>query len=870
MKKKFISIAKKAMVWTMAASMLVATPLTASASGLSDIYKTEDQWGNNIGTDGKVHNETDENGKLINFTGDASRTGTVTSTNTNTSILDNANSFDGIMIKPQDIERNQDAVGTEETVEVVLTKGNADGTISEIAVPEEMQGRFTWKSSNTSVATFASAVDRKTNTMKLQIKGGGRATITVSLDDYKNDLHYSDTINVLIKQKATKIGFSKELQEDAFAGDSLVLDEYVELYPEGSTDEVTYALISNSNPRAKATLKNGVLKLNAKSKAGDTVEIIAIGDEVRSDVTKIEINRTIPATDATFTVSTTKGTSPEIKKNKTYNWLINNDGMSGTAVIKMTGKDNGSVVDSTDRIVSWTSKKPDIVAVETIARNSDNKKGLKVTLVPKAVGTAQIVAKTGRGKTFSFKVTVKADLKGVELPDNIQAYSGQMVQLTATQKFTEHGKENFTDAGLKWEIIGSNGGTDSAAKKLAKQVASINKSTGLLTVKADIKTAQSITIKASGAKKDSNKQSTSDKNDTMTVDLKQVNVKKIVVYPNANNLEGAVDGNNVPTGAVAAVELSANGNKVVTTKKYDTKKPISVAVGDKKTFALYAEAEVDGQPLENAAEVLGWTVNNIKLAKAVKNPTSGSIEGVKKGSATITVSGSAKVKNKWKVVKITMKASVTQPSKTIQLTSKKAVLYGKNVSFKATLEKGSSTKAKDLEWTATNLSSGKNEKAVFKNGKWKVNYPVGTEVLIRARVKETGISASMRLYVVNKTSKLTINDKDGNAIPRNKYALDATKITLTENPYTLQPMVNSTKLDVTKHEMARVTYTMNKQDYVRIVENADGTITLKPIQNGTVKITPVSTDGKKGTALTVTVSGVTLNEKAEGAPYSIQ
>ena len=867
MKKKFISIAKKAMVWTMAASMLVATPLTASASGLSDIYKTEDQWGNNIGTDGKVHNETkkDENGNdvLVNYTGDPSRTGTVTSTNTNTSILDNANSFDGIMIKPQDIERNQDAVGTEETVEVVLTKGNADGTISEIAVPEEMQGRFTWKSSNTSVATFASAVDRKTNTMKLQIKGGGRATITASLDDYKNDLHYSDTISVLIKQKATKIGFSKELQEDAFAGDSLVLDEYVELYPEGSTDEVTYALISNSNPRAKATLKNGVLKLNAKSKAGDTVEIIAIGDEVRSDVTRIEINRTIPATDATFTVSTTKGTSPEIKKNKTYNWLINNDGMSGTAVIKMTGKDNGSVVDSTDRIVSWTSKKPDIVAVETIARNSDNKKGLKVTLVPKAVGTAQIVAKTGRGKTFSFKVTVKADLKGVELPDNMQAYSGQMVQLTATQKFTEHGKENFTDAGLKWEIIGSNNAEDKNAVKAAKKVASINKSTGLLTVKADIKDVTSIKIKASGAKKDSNKQSTSDKNDTMTVNLQQVDIKKIVVYPNAYGYEDS----GVTAGSIAAVS-NPTGSKIQTDVKFNAKNtPINVAVGDKKTFALYAEADIKEG---NAADCLGWTVNNAKLAKAVKNPTSGSIEGVKRGSATITVSGSAKVKNKWKVVKITMKASVTQPSKTIQLTSKKAVLYGKNVSFKATLEKGSSTKAKDLEWTATNLSSGKNEKTVFKNGKWKVNYPVGTEVLIRARVKETGISASMRLYVVNKTSKLTINDKDGNAIPRNKYALDATKITLTENPYTLQPMVNSTKLDVTKHEMARVTYTMNKQDYVRIVENADGTITLKPIQNGTVKITPVSTDGKKGTALTVTVSGVTLNEKAEGAPYSIQ
>ena len=42
MSKKCLAIAKKAMVWTLAASMLVSTPLTASAAGLRDVYSVSD------------------------------------------------------------------------------------------------------------------------------------------------------------------------------------------------------------------------------------------------------------------------------------------------------------------------------------------------------------------------------------------------------------------------------------------------------------------------------------------------------------------------------------------------------------------------------------------------------------------------------------------------------------------------------------------------------------------------------------------------------------------------------------------------------------------------------------------------------------
>ena len=815
------------MVFTLAAAMLVGTPLSASAAGLVDLYKVEDGWGNVI----------EQNGP------DDTRTGTVTSTNTNSGVLlDNQDLFDGIMIKPQDIEDNYVA-GKEYDLEVVLTKEVATGVMQEVAVPKDLQRRFTWKSSNPSVATFASKKDEEkktTNKMKLRIKAGGRATITASLDDYKNNLHYTDTINVLITRKATEIKFTKDPSKDAYAGVSLVLDEYVTLSPEGSTDNITYVMIENS--AHKATLKNGVLTFNAKSEKGETVKIVAVGDEVRSGVQTIEAQETVPAVKASFKVNGTDATK------NSYTWLINKDGMEGVAEIKLTAKDGETA--STDKVVSWTSKKPDIVAVKTIFGDSAHEKGWNVKLEPKAVGTAQIVAKTSRGKSFTLKVTVKADLTKVTFPtEEMDAYSGQTVQLKATQEFKYKGIDNFTDAGLKWEITNKDG----------KKVASINKSTGVLTIKPDIKDVKTLTIKVSPSKKNS-KGVIPATSTVMTVNLIQVNITKIIVYENAKN-NGATE--DEAKGAIASVQLS--GNKVTMVKHNAKTDPITVTVGGTKTFALYAEAEgLEG----NAAYALGWTVNNAKLATDVKDEASGSIIGIKNGSPTITVCGSTKVNGKFKATKVTLKASVTQPLKTIQLTTKnKAAYANQTVSFKATLEKGSSTKAKDLEWTVTDLSDN-NEKASFTNGKLKITYPVGHQLMIKVRVKETGASASMRMWVVNKTTSIVINDKDGKPIDRNKLSIE--NVTSADQLPTLKPMVDGKTPGSEDHKVANVTYTMNKQDYVRIVENADGTITLKPIQNGTVKITPVSDDRKKGKALTVTISGITLGDNATTSPFSIR
>ncbi len=851
---------QKAMVFTLTAAMLVGTPLTASARGLTDLYKIENGWGDNVDENG---NKTDEPH------GDPTRTGTITSTNTNSNtgyLKDNA-LFDGILIDPQDIEENYTA-GLVKDVKVIFTKESQEVPAS--SLPDAVLKKITWKSSNTSVATFESAKNGKTDQMKLRIKGGGRAVITASFNDYVNDIHYTDTINVLITRKAERIDFSPYLEKDAFAGESLVLDDYVQLHPEGSTDKVTYVLVdSGSNPKHKATLKNGVLKLHAKSEKDETVKIVAIGDEVRSDVTTIKIQETIPGGAATFSVKSQKsGEASSITK---YDWLINNDGMNGTAEIKLTKSKQDSTL-STDRVVSWTSKKPDIVAVETIPRELNDdilRKGWRVKLEPKSVGTAQIVAKTARGKSFTLKVTVKADLTDAVLDSDMQAYSGQIIQLKATQKFNEKGIDNFTDAGLKWEFAGA---ADTAGQSLdakaAGKVASINKSTGVLTVKPSLTykdrgkdiEIKEIKVKVSASKKNSKgvvPSFSGNTNHEMTVKVKQVNITEIIVYPNA------AEGSGVDS-SIAGLKFNAEKNRVDVTKKYNTRNPINVEVGGRKSFALYAKAdEIEG----NAAIALGWTVNNTKLATAMKEDTRGSILGIKKGSPTITVSGSTRVNGKWKASKITMKVNVTQPSQTIQITTKnKAAYKGQNVNFKAVLEKGSSTKANDLEWSVWDVTNNKKASSTISKGKLKIEDSVGTQLMIKARIKDNGKSASMRMWVVEKTTEVTI---EGSGIVNNKLSIDGNISSADQLP-TLTVRVNGKEPGGDNGKIANVNYTMNKQDYVRIIKNPDGTITLKPIQEGKVTITPVSEDGKPGKKLTVEVGKVTLAEKADGALFSIQ
>lgn len=269
MRKKCIAIAKKAMVWTLAASMLVATPLTASAAGLRDVYKVEDGWGGDVPSDSKD-----------------TRTGTVTSTNTGTytGVLKDEQKLTGIVLNETDVKMEMD--GAYDPKNPVL-KGLEVEFLGNLSQDEKdkLAKHLTWKSSKLSVVNLNNRIDAENNKkdpngslekMTLVARGGGEATVTVSLDDHENNIHFTSTATVFVKQYAEKLWFDEELTANpnqiTYEGTSVDLNEYLKKEPSTANDEVTFEIVKD--PDKAATLKNGVLKFKAK-KDGKVVTVVA-------------------------------------------------------------------------------------------------------------------------------------------------------------------------------------------------------------------------------------------------------------------------------------------------------------------------------------------------------------------------------------------------------------------------------------------------------------------------------------------------------------------------------------------------------------------------------------------------------------------
>ena len=873
------------MVFTLAAAMLIGTPLSASAAGLVDLYKVVDNFGKDYG-------EHDP---------DNSATGTVTNTTTDTksSVLDlGSAAIAGIMIKESDVELNL-TDRKEETLTVVFVNENGeeipDEKLSEMlghkdADDKEVKGeeilaslkkRFTWRTDKNTVVSLVPKKNGMTDTMGIKAKTGGRAVVTVELNDYANDIHYKASVNVSVEQWATDLVIDNDLlRDEAFAGDSLTLVDYVDVVPSTAGDDVTFAIVSGSK---YVTLKNGVLKLKTGSAVGQEFQIVAMGKNVSKKSAMIKINAANPAKTFEFSCGG-KGTW-NTKKNA-YTWTVNEDGHELEFTADLKGKDGKA---SSDRIVSWTSKKPDVVAVKNITKDNRNGYRVKLVIADKVdkVQKVSITVKTSSGKTGTLSVDMKAYLTGLKKAENpAKVYSGQTVELGITQKFDDKSgktpagvcKDNFTDAGLTWEFTDYNEGDSAITKKEMAKVAKLNKKTGVLSVNPSItigkgnsaKEIGMLAIKVSNAKAitktgkyDIGKGEIDNKDNIITVPLEPIDITGITIYQNTmvNNDKNIL------------IASSCDGSKVT---NGTTRAKTTIAVDATRTFGVVATARdekgntinnLDGKPI---AAALGWTVSNAKLANVTKGDSFGRVTAIKKGSPNIVISGSTKVKGSYKAIKATVKLNVTQPTKSITLTTKnKDIPFKKgSVSFKATLDKGTSTKAGDIKWTVQKvgdsevkqLASGKLAFADADKKNSKGLYTAlalpaeaGGEYIIKASVAQSGISRSIKMKLVEPTYSVevkSVKQGDTEVTQNSKKAYD---LDLEEGKvYTLDMLLKKDKNDsgaVQGGTRATVTYTVNKAGYVYIYGN-----TIEPLQEGTgIKITPVSSDGKKGKPITVNI-----------------
>ncbi|MDE6601683.1 MAG: hypothetical protein K2K90_05895 [Lachnospiraceae bacterium] len=819
--KNMKKLLQKAMVFTLAAAMLVGTPLSASAAGLVDLYKVEDGWGNVI----------EQNGP------DDTRTGTVSATESNSGVLKAKGVLQGIGLSEKDIKINTDEEDEHELTAYLEWDGEPIADLNE-TLPKSLR----WSSSNNSIVAVkvpgenGSYEGAGRETIKLIPKAAGTVTVTVSLESSKypeisKDFRASTTVTVV--QYADGLKFEIPA-EDAFSGNALVLDDYVKTLVGGkeveTPDVISYAVIKDGNKAA--TLKNGVLTLKKATAENEPVIVRAMGkkDAAVADA-KIDISAGVNATKITFSGTGVKGSALT---------QLANDGLTAEVTAKVTGKKFESKDDKeknapcTDKI-TWSSVKPEIVEVSSATALANDE--CKVNLTFKSAGKTQVIGKTSAGKSFKLNVTVNAELTGVELSGDEQLYTGQIIDLNdriKMQLFANAAvKGEFKAEGLvKWEF------TD---KKTMAKVAKLNAKTGVLEILPDLDkkggpSDKKISIKAVNAKKNKTHDFVDGEN-VITFTLVPVNVTSISIMRGENNEDPFVS--------------IASGGKQDPKSAND-----SISVGKTKTYKLVAKGTIGDSDTEvDVTDALAWTASgNGKTVKAVKTGNIGSITAVKKGSATVTVSGTTvNSKNGKRVaIKATFKEKVNAPTETIALSVKNlgVAATGKNqtISITPVIAKGSTTnKTKDIVWTAT--KDGK--EISITNGKIKANLgtdDLGAKIRVTARVKN-GPSASITLTVVKPSKSVVF---EGEAVTKKGIefaSADAAAQTATAK------VVLTDKSEGTPGQggIANVTYTMNKAGIARIVENkSEGTITIYPLAKGKVTITAKTSDGKSG-KLNVTV-----------------
>lgn len=841
-------------MFTLTAAMLIGTPLSASAAGLVDIYKTEDGWGDKVpGSD------------------DDTRTGTVTSTvtSTDTRVLGVDGVLEGIVLSETDVELEM--VGAYDSTHPVKESLKVDFVWSDDANHEAdeklLEKKFKWETTDRDIVSLNNPnKNGKLSEMEVVAKAGGKAGVTVSLNDYENNIHFTTTANVTVKQYASELSFSKELDEEAYENVSLTLEDYLVRDPKTASDEVSYEVV-----RGNGTIKNGVLKLGKLTK-GDKVTVIAIGEKVKSEPKEITIKAAVPATKVAIRkVKTTD----KITK---YDWLVNTESENQFEVVLDTKAKKDITPDDAERFtlctdkITWSSQKPEIVAVQ------GSSKGDVVTLVPKKVGSSKITAQTSSGKKGTLNVTVRANLTGFEISaDTTTLYSGQSIKLDATQYFAaEKGNDkanaNFTDAGLTWSFAG-----EKDAVKAMKKAAKLNAKTGVLTINADVSGVKEITVTATNAKKIGKKgDATEEKAKTLepigkqpiTFELKQINITNITVYENT--------GKDAKPIAHVFVDNSGKKPKLVTEKIDKKVSTVTIPAGTTRTYAVVAEGSVVGTGEKvaiNAEDMLNWASAKEKVAVAtrINGAKRGNVKAESKGSAKITVSGATTLDGgkKYKAISASFTASVTAPTKSIKLSTKNSAIQAtgkkQTVTIKAALDKGCTSKTKEIVWKARNITT--DDTTLTATG-GKVQLPIGSYkagdiILVTAKIPSAGVQSRMTLKVVEPSIAVEIrNGKTegaGEIFTVGKKKNNA-EIRLSDATTNLQmvSMVNvGTKTapewavaggDASHSHVANVTYTVNKKGIVQIVDGE-----VKGIKAGTVKITATTADGKKAT-LTVKVT----------------
>lgn len=592
MKGKFI---KKLTAYALTAAMVMSTPMTAFASEFADNFWV---------SDGVTENDPTSTG-----------TGTVSSTNTDTTVLNTALDYSaditGIVIKEQG--KTGDAAGIvinledkqPQTTLVAEVKYTKDPSAEEKA---EINKRITWRSSDlTIVRPAARYTDR--SVCPVNAYKGGFANITAEIDvDGDGAADFLARVRVMVKKAPTAVYLNLPNNNTLYAGHTYNLQDYV-TFNDDAFDAVTFDLkyTTTDAKKLKAEQKlvtfgtDGTLVLgkNIKDKINVTLEAYTTKADGTKDVTSGVVNVTLdpgtPVTGLKFE-GTSKKPAYDIAKNYTkqgddYIYEKKDDESIKVTVVTKGG--------TTTDDITWTSSDSKIVRITSTPTKTVDEIYDEITFEGLSVGKAVVTATATSGKSAKVNVTVTATLLKIESAEveGGTTYTGKVTPIVIKRIPAQNTDKLNVNIPKTIKVVKGKAGinptitpvVDLTKAKVTNGVAEI---TGVTVSPANKKsTVKEATVPA------------------FTVEQSDVKIDKVV---------SAADTAKDITADKATKTVKMNANRTVfyfaTIKDGDYKKPGT---------------------LEEALETVSWASSKETVAKIEGN---GKINVVGEGSANITVS----------------------------------------------------------------------------------------------------------------------------------------------------------------------------------------------------------------------------------------
>ena len=496
------------MVFTLAASMLVGTPLTASAAGIRGVYSISD------GTETVKENPND------------SGTGTVTNTNTETgtSVLVN---YDAKIIGIVLDKENVNAVkGEQESLKATIILDGMDNIDEETraGIQKQLSSKIRWEVSNVdgskdtnpaaTVSIQSSASDR--SVVYLNPKKGTKdcketIRVTAKIDRAyywvekrdesgkvvldqagKPELEMRDTgidgepytasATVSVKEYSDKIELIG-MPETAYVKHTVNMMDYLVRTPETANDEITWI---STNTKAATVTAAGLVTFKKVGQSGEIIAVTEKGKTAKWTYGKVDAG--LPASKVVIidddAVSTTEnpdrvflGKKVAVDLQEQNPWTRNVDVVMYAKVKVAVFNEDGSPKTQGKKVKTITKELRDgdrydgvnedgtkvVEDVEVKVTDDITWKSNKEDIVAvdqstgynyaeletqKSIGKAVITAKASGGKSDKLTVTVKATLSSLEIAEDTPSllYSGQSWQMEYTRD-----PEQSKDA-VVWEI----------------------------------------------------------------------------------------------------------------------------------------------------------------------------------------------------------------------------------------------------------------------------------------------------------------------------------------------------------------------------------------------------------------------------------